>query len=76
MRKVVLLLLGLFLLFLGAYSLPQECIPYSTRHTARLGPFEASARTREKISVPSPIGWGLVIVGAGLVLVGAYKKGK
>ncbi|WP_005037678.1 hypothetical protein [Holophaga foetida] len=76
MRKPLMLLLGLFLLFLGAYSLPGEGLPYSRQHTARLGPFEASARSREKIPVPATIGWGLVVVGAGLVLFAAYKKGK
>lgn len=76
MRKFLFLFSGLILLFLGAYSLPGEGLPYSRRHIARLGPFEATARTRERITVPTPIGWGLVLVGAGLVLYGAYKKGK
>lgn len=76
MRKFLLLVLGLCLLFLGAYSLPGAGIPYSKQHTAHLGPFEATARTREKIDIPTPIGWGLVLSGAGLLLAGAYVKGK
>lgn len=76
MRKFILLLGGLFLLFLGAYSLPMEGIPYSKQRTARIGPFEASARTREKIGIPAPFGWMMVIAGAGLLLTGAYSKSK
>jgi hypothetical protein len=76
MRKFLLLLSGLFLLFLGAYSLPGEGIPYSKQRTAHIGPFEASARTRERIRIPTPIGWVLVLAGAGLLLTGAYSKGK
>nr|WP_320133425.1 hypothetical protein [uncultured Holophaga sp.] len=76
MRKFLLLLIGLVLLFLGAYALPLEGLPYSKSHTARLGPFEATARTRHKITIPAPVGWGLAVVGAGLVLAGAYRKAK
>ena len=74
MLKFSLLLCGLLLLFSGAYTLPEEGIPYSRQHVARLGPFEASARTRERIHVPAPIGWGLVALGAGLALAGGYRK--
>mgnify|MGYP001331342672 CR=1 FL=1 len=74
MLKISLLLCGLLLLFAGAYSLPEEGFPYSRRHTARIGPFEASARTRERITIPAPAGWGMVAVGAGLLLAGAYAK--
>lgn len=76
MLKPILLLGGLSLLFLGAYSLPMEGIPYSKQHVARLGPFEATARTREKIGIPTPIGWGLVLVGTGLLVAAAYTKRK
>jgi hypothetical protein len=76
MRKFLLLLAGLALFFLGAYSLPQEGIPYSKLRTAKLGPFEASARTRESIHIPAPIGWMLVLAGTGLLLTGAYVKQK
>jgi hypothetical protein len=76
MRKFLLLLIGLGLLFLGAYSLPQEGIPYTKRHTAQLGPFQATARTRERIDIPAPIGWMLVIAGSGLLLAGAYTKAR
>lgn len=76
MLKFLLLVGGLVLLFAGAYSLPQEGIPYSKQHVARLGPFEATARTREKISVPAPLGWMLTLAGAGLLLTGAYAKKK
>ena len=76
MLKFLLLLSGLFLLFLGAYALPGEGIPYMKQHTANIGPFEASARSREKISIPTPIGWILVLAGSGLLLTGAYSKGK
>lgn len=76
MRKFLLLAAGLVLLFLGAYSLPQEGIPYSKIRTAKLGPFEATARTRERIDIPAPIGWILVAAGAGLLLTGAYVKNK
>jgi hypothetical protein len=74
MRKLLLLLLGLVLLFLGAYSLPLGGIPFSRTHTAKLGPFEASARTPEKIDLPQPVGWMLVLAGSGLLLTGAYLK--
>jgi len=74
MLKFTLVLCGLLLLFGGAYSLPLEGFPYTKRHTARLGPFEASARTRERIDVPAPLGWVLVAVGTGLVLAGAYTR--
>ena len=60
MLKFTLVLCGLLLLFGGAYSLPLEGFPYTKQHTARLGPFEASARTRERIDVPAPLGWVLV----------------
>jgi hypothetical protein len=76
MRKFLLLLAGLVLLFLGAYSLPQGGIPYSKLRTAKLGPFEASARTRERIDIPAPLGWLLVLAGSGLVLAGGYVKRK
>ena len=76
MLKLLLLLGGLFLLFVGAYSLPEEGIPYTRQHTAHIGPFEASARTREKIGIPAPVGWMLVLAGAGLLLTGAYSKRK
>jgi hypothetical protein len=76
MRKFLLLAAGLVVLFLGAYSLPQEGIPYSKVRTVKLGPFEASARTRERIDIPAPIGWILVAAGAGLLLTGAYVKSK
>ena len=76
MLKLLLLLSGLFLLFVGAYSLPEEGVPYMQQHTAHIGPFEASARTREKITIPAPIGWILVLAGAGLSLAGAYSKRK
>jgi len=74
MLKLLLLLGGLGLLFVGAYSLPEGGFPYSKQHTARLGPFEASARTREKIAIPAPVGWMLVLAGSGLALAGAYTK--
>ena len=74
MLKFTLVLCGLLLLFGGAYSLPLEGFPYTKQHTARLGPFEASARTRERIDVPAPLGWVLVAAGAGLVLAGAYTR--
>jgi hypothetical protein len=76
MRKFLLLLAGLVLLFLGAYSLPQEGIPYSKLRTAKLGPFEASARTRERIDIPAPVGWILVVAGSGLLLTAGYMKHK
>jgi hypothetical protein len=72
MLKFLFLLAGLGLFFLGAYSLPEEGIPYLKLRTAHLGPFEASARTREKIDVPAPVGWVLVLAGTGLLLAGAY----
>ena len=75
MLKFCLLLGGLALFFVGAYSLPGEGFPFTRQHTAHLGPFEASARTREKISIPTPIGWVLVLAGAGLLLTGSYTKG-
>ena len=75
MFKFLLLLGGLFLLFVGAYALPGEGIPFSKQHTAHIGPFEATARTREKITIPAPIGWVLVLAGTGLLLTGAYSKG-
>ena len=37
---------------------------------------EATARTRERIDIPAPIGWILVAAGAGLLLTGAYVKNK
>jgi hypothetical protein len=76
MLKLLLLLGGLGLLFVGAYSLPEEGIPYSRQHTARLGPFEATARTRERIGIPAPLGWMLVLAGSGLALAGGYVKRK
>lgn len=74
MLKFTLVLCGLLLLFGGAYSLPLEGFPFTKQHTARLGPFEASARTRERIDVPAPLGWVLVAAGTGLVLAGAYTR--
>jgi hypothetical protein len=76
MLKFCLIIMGLSLLFAGAFALPGEGFPYSRQHTAHLGPFEASARTRERIPIPAPIGWLLVVAGAGLVLTGAYSKGR
>ena len=35
---------------------------------AQLGPFQATARTRERIDIPAPVGWMLVIAGSGLLL--------
>ena len=74
MKKWFLLPGGLLLLFLGAYSLPMEGIPYTKTHTAKIGPFEASARTNEKINVPAYAGWALVITGVGLAWVGTCGK--
>ena len=74
MRKALLFTSGIVLLFLGAYSLPENGIPYTSTKTANLGLFEASARIPKKIEVHPLVSWLFVVVGAGLLGAAAYKK--
>ena len=74
MRKALLVIGGLLLLFLGAYSLPDRGIPYTSTKTANLGLFEASARIPKKIELHPLVSWLLVAAGAGLAAAGAYGK--
>ena len=74
MRKALLLVTGLILFFLGAYSLPERGIPYTSTKTANLGLFEASARIPKKIELHPLVSWLLVAGGAVLIGAGAYGK--
>lgn len=74
MKKGILLFVGSLLLFIGAYALPEEGIPYTKEHKTQFGPFEASARTREKIDMSPWLAWTLVLAGVGMSVSAAYGK--
>lgn len=75
MSRNVLFVIGIVLTVLGAVLLWQGGIPYTEREQVLdIGPVEATAETRETVTVP-PIVSGLVLAaGVGVLVVGVARK--
>lgn len=73
MKKTLLLLAGVVLLFVGAYSLPEGGVPYK-RKKFDIGIAEITTRQYEKIDMPAWLSWALVLGGAACVAAGGFAK--
>lgn len=68
------LVVGLVLLALGGVGLVYKGFSYESKETvAKIGSLEASAEVTKEVQIPQAVSIVLMVVGAGLVLVG-FKK--
>ena len=66
-----LTLAGVVLILLGVAGLAYGQFSYTTEETiVAVGPLEATAETRESVTIPSAAGWAGIGLGAMLLLVG------
>ena len=69
------LLLGLALVLIGAAVLVYGHFNYQSRETVlKLGPIEATAERTKTVPLPPLLGWGLVGIGAGMLIFSAKGK--
>jgi hypothetical protein len=66
---IVLLAAGILALVYRGFSYTKET------HEAKLGPLQVELKEKERVDVPTWAGVGLAVVGGGLLLMGARKKG-
>lgn len=64
---VVLVIVGLLALLYGGFTYTKET------HTAELGPLEFRVEEKERVNIPLWAGVASVVVGAGILLLGAKK---
>jgi multidrug transporter EmrE-like cation transporter len=64
---IVLIIAGVLGLAYGKFSYTKET------HDAKVGPVEFSVNDKETVNVPQWAGIGAIVIGAGLLLVGARR---
>ena len=64
---IVLIVAGALGLAYGKFSYTKET------HDAKVGPIELSVKDKETVNVPVWAGVGAIVIGAGLLLVGARR---
>jgi len=64
---IVLIVAGALGLAYGKFSYTKET------HDAKVGPLELSVKDKETVNIPQWAGIGAIVIGAGLLLVGARR---
>ena len=64
---IVLIVAGVLGLAYGKFSYTKES------HDAKVGPIEFSVKDKETVNIPQWAGIGAIVIGAGLLLVGARR---
>jgi uncharacterized membrane protein len=64
---IVLIIAGVLGLAYGKFSFTKET------HEAKVGNLELSVKDKETVSVPTWLGVGAIVIGAGLLLVGGRR---
>ena len=64
---IVLIVAGALGLAYGKFSYTKES------HDAKVGPLELSVKDKETVNIPQWAGIGAIVIGAGLLLVGARR---
>ena len=64
---IVLIVAGALGLAYGKFSYTKES------HDAKVGPIEFSVKDKETVNIPQWAGIGAIVIGAGLLLVGARR---
>ena len=64
---IVLIVAGALGLAYGKFSYTKES------HDAKVGPIELSVKDKETVNIPQWAGIGAIVIGAGLLLVGAKR---
>jgi drug/metabolite transporter (DMT)-like permease len=64
---IVLIVAGALGLAYGKFSYTKET------HDAKVGPIELSVKDKETVNIPQWAGIGAIVIGAGLLLVGAKR---
>lgn len=66
-----LLIIGIVLILLGGVSLAYRGFSVTKQEKIfELGPIQATAETKERITIPAPLGWAM-LAGGGLAVAGA-----
>ncbi|HSH73052.1 MAG TPA: hypothetical protein VK974_08365 [Methylophilaceae bacterium] len=67
-------IVGVLLIALGAIGLVYKGFSYESKETvAKIGPIEATAETTKEIPIPEVLSIVSIIVGIGVVAIGAKK---
>jgi drug/metabolite transporter (DMT)-like permease len=64
---IVLIVAGALALAYGKFSYTKET------HEAKVGPLELTVKDKETVNIPQWAGIGAIVIGAGLLLVGAKR---
>jgi len=67
-------IVGVLLIALGAIGLVYKGFSYESKETvAKIGPIEATAETTKEIPIPEVLSIVAIVVGIGVVAIGAKK---
>src|SRR3954463_11387749 len=67
-------IIAIVLIVAGALGLAYGKFSYTTEsHDAKVGPIELSVKDKETVNIPQWAGIGAIVIGAGLLLVGARR---
>ena len=64
---IILIVAGVLGLAYGKFSYTEET------HDAKVGPIEMSVKDKETVTIPTWLGIGAIVVGAGLLLAGGRR---